>query len=113
VGFRAIRFVDTSRTVRLPGGKLEPRTIVTVIRYPAQGPSSRVDVAGAPPATGGGALLLVILGRGFAVTPGPYAQLLRARARAGYVVAAPIFPLGSANAPGGPNDQPSSTSRAT
>jgi dienelactone hydrolase len=46
----------------------------------------------------------VIFGHGFAVTPGPYAPLLDAWARAGYVVAAPIFPLGNANAPGGPNE---------
>jgi hypothetical protein len=38
------------------------------------------------------------------VTPGPYAALLDAWARAGYVVAAPIFPLGNAHAPGGPNE---------
>jgi hypothetical protein len=46
----------------------------------------------------------VIFGHGFAVTPAPYARLLQAWARAGYVVAAPIFPLGNANAPGGPNE---------
>jgi dienelactone hydrolase len=46
----------------------------------------------------------VIFGHGFAVTPTVYAPLLRAWARAGYVVAAPIFPLGNANAPGGPNE---------
>ena len=38
------------------------------------------------------------------MTPAPYAGLLQAWARAGYVVAAPIFPLGNANAPGGPNE---------
>jgi dienelactone hydrolase len=38
------------------------------------------------------------------VTPAPYARLLEAWARAGYVVAAPVFPLGNANAPGGPNE---------
>ena len=46
----------------------------------------------------------MIFGHGFAVTPGPYAPLLDAWARAGYVVPAPIFPLGNANAPGGPNE---------
>jgi dienelactone hydrolase len=52
----------------------------------------------------GGPYPLVIFGHGFAVTPGIYAPLLRYWARAGYVVAAPIFPLGNANAPGGPNE---------
>jgi dienelactone hydrolase len=77
---------------------------VTVIRYPAQGPASNVDVRGAAPARRAGPFPLVIFGHGFAVTPGPYSRLLEAWARAGYVVAAPIFPLGNANAPGGPNE---------
>jgi dienelactone hydrolase len=38
------------------------------------------------------------------VTPHLYARLLRSLARAGYVVAAPVFPLGSADAPGGPDE---------
>jgi fermentation-respiration switch protein FrsA (DUF1100 family) len=104
VGIRTIKFVDPSRTVRFPRHQPEPRTLVTVIRYPAAGPASRTDVPGAPPARGAGPFPLVIFGHGFAVTPRPYAPLLEAWARAGYVVAAPIFPLGNANAPGGPNE---------
>jgi dienelactone hydrolase len=104
VGIRTLTFVDTSRTVRVPGRKPEPRTLVTVIRYPAAGPALDTDIPGAPPARGSGPFGLVIFGHGFAVTPGPYAPLLDAWARAGYVVAAPIFPLGNANAPGGPNE---------
>jgi fermentation-respiration switch protein FrsA (DUF1100 family) len=45
-----------------------------------------------------------VFGHGFAVTPQPYAALLTAWARAGYVVAAPVFPLENADAPGGPNE---------
>jgi dienelactone hydrolase len=104
VGIRALKFVDRSRTVRYPGQKPQPRTLITVIRYPALGPASDVDRRGARPARDEGPFPLVIFGHGFAVTPGPYAQLLQAWARAGYVVAAPIFPLGNANAPGGPNE---------
>ena len=104
VGIRTLRFVDHSRTVQLPGQKPSARTLVTVIRYPAVGPVSAVDRPGAPAARAGGPFPLVIFGHGFAVTPGPYAQLLEAWARAGYVVAAPIFPLGNANAAGGPNE---------
>jgi predicted dienelactone hydrolase len=47
---------------------------------------------------------LIVFGHGYAVTPRPYAGLLRAWARAGYVVAAPVFPLGNAHAPGGPDE---------
>ena len=69
---------------------------------PGCGPAvAEVDVPGAAPARAPGPFPLVIFGHGFAVTPGPYASLLEAWARAGYVVAAPIFPLGNANAPGG------------
>ncbi len=53
---------------------------------------------------GGGPFPLVVFGHGYAVTPAPYAPLLRAWTRAGYVVAAPVFPLENANAPGGPNE---------
>ena len=102
VGLRTVTFVDTSRTVRFPGKPPEPRTLVTVIRYPAIGRGT--DVRDAPPARAAGRCGLIVFGHGFAVTPAPYARLLRAWARAGYVVAAPIFPLGNANAPGGPNE---------
>ena len=53
---------------------------------------------------GAGARPLVVFGHGFAVTPAPYSRLLDAWTRAGFVVAAPVFPLGNANAPGGPNE---------
>ena len=104
VGIRTLTFVDNSRTVHFPGRRPEPRALVTVIRYPAAGAASDTDVPGAPPARDAGPFPLVIFGHGFAVTPGPYAPLLDAWARAGYVVAAPLFPLGNANAPGGPNE---------
>ena len=104
VGIRTLTFVDRSRTVRFPGRKPSPRTLVTVIRYPALGPASRLDAPGATPARAQGPFPLVIFGHGFAVTPGTYARLLQAWAGAGFVVAAPIFPLGNAHAPGGPNE---------
>jgi poly(3-hydroxybutyrate) depolymerase len=85
---RVFRFVDRSRTIRLPDGKRAPRTIETTVRYPATG--------GPDP--------LVVFAHGFALTPAPYEALLNAWARAGYVVAAPWFPLEKANAPGGPNE---------
>jgi predicted dienelactone hydrolase len=47
---------------------------------------------------------LVVFGHGFATTPFRYVRLLRAWAAAGYLVAAPLFPLGNANAPGGPDE---------
>jgi dienelactone hydrolase len=89
VGERTVTLVDRSRTIVIPGRGREPRTLVTVVRYPLH---SR------------GPFPLVVFGHGFAVTPRPYAPLLTAWARAGFVVAAPIFPLENAHAPGGPDE---------
>jgi len=59
---------------------------VTVVRYPRSG----------------GPYPLIVFAHGFALTPAAYDRLLRYWARAGYVVAAPVFPHENANAPGGP-----------
>jgi dienelactone hydrolase len=104
VGLRVLRLVDTTRAVQLPDGQSEPRTLVTYVRYPALGAPSRTDVPDASPARADGPFPLVIFGHGFGVTPGLYARLLAAWARAGYVVAAPVFPLENENAPGGPDE---------
>ncbi len=104
VGVRTVTIVDHSRTVHFPGRAAAPRTLVTIVRYPALGRPGRTDVPDATPARAGGPYPLVVFGHGFSVTPAPYAQLLQAWARAGYVVAAPLFPLENANAPGGPNE---------
>jgi dienelactone hydrolase len=104
VGLRVLRLVDGTRAVRLPDGTSVPRTLVTYVRYPALGPAGGGDHTDARPARAAGPFPLIVFGHGFAVTPGPYARLLRAWVRTGYVVAAPVFPLGNANAPGGPNE---------
>lgn len=104
VGLRVIRLVDTSRTIELPDGETEPRTLVTYVRYPALGTPGETDVYNAPAASIDGPFPLVVFGHGFDVTPALYARLLQSWARAGYVVAAPVFPLENANAPGGPNE---------
>jgi dienelactone hydrolase len=104
VGLTVIRLTDTSRTIQLPDGSTEPRTLTTVVRYPALGSASGTDLRDAPAARAEGPFPLVVFGHGFAVTPALYAHLLQAWARAGYVVAAPAFPLEKADAPGGPNE---------
>lgn len=104
VGLRVLRLVDGSRTIRLKDGRSEPRTLVTYVRYPALGAPGATDVPNAQPAIAGGPYPLVVFAHGFAVTPQPYARLLQSWASAGYVVAAPVFPLGSADAPGGPDE---------
>ena len=87
-----LRLVDPSRTIKLPGGKREPRPVTTELWYP-------------PARDGSGPFPLIVFGHGFASTPWTYRYLLSAWAEAGYVVAAPVFPLGNANAPGGPDEE--------
>jgi dienelactone hydrolase len=83
-----IHVVDPSRTMVVDGRTVQ-RNFDVDIWYPVNSPSK------AP---------LIVFGHGYAVTPQPYRLLLRRWAKAGYVVAAPVFPLENANAPGGPNE---------
>jgi predicted dienelactone hydrolase len=99
VGKIVITFTDSTRHVVLPHRRRVPRRLQTVIRYPALGDPSSVDVRDAPPASG--PFPLIVFAHGFDVTPDTYARLIRAWAQAGYVVAAPTFPLTNAHAPGG------------
>jgi dienelactone hydrolase len=104
VGLRVLRLVDRTRTVSLPDGTRRPRTLVTYVRYPALGKPGQTDLRNAPVASAGGPFALIVFGHGFALTPAAYQRLLQSWARAGYVVAAPVFPLENANAPGGPDE---------
>ncbi len=97
-----LRLVDRSRSILLPNGRQTPRVVLTYVRYPAHGLGSPGDQRNAPASRG--PFPLVVFGHGFAVTPNIFGTQLRAWARAGFVVAAPLFPLGNANAPGGPNE---------
>jgi dienelactone hydrolase len=89
IGRAVFRFVDRTRVAHFANGTTRPRTLVTYVRYPR---------------AGRGPFPLIVFGHGFAVTPGIYARLLDAWTRAGYVVAAPLFPVENANAPGGPDE---------
>ncbi|MDQ6605502.1 MAG: hypothetical protein M3Z06_03030 [Actinomycetota bacterium] len=94
VAERTARLVDRSRTVSTASGRV-PRVLETIVRYP-------IARRAGEPARG---FPLIVFGHGFAVSPAPYSILLDAWAKAGYVVAAPVFPLENANAPGGPNEK--------
>ncbi len=104
VGLRVLRLIDTSRTIELPNGGSEPRTLYTEVRYPALGAPGGSDMPNAPAARSDGPFPLIVFGHGFDVTPALYARLLQSWARAGYVVAAPVFPLENADAPDGPEE---------
>ena len=84
---RVLNIVDHSRRATFRDGRSAPRRLVTYVRVPA-----------AP-----GPRPLVVFAHGFGLTPSVYAPLLDAWARAGYVVAAPLFPVENARAPGGPD----------
>ena len=104
VGLSVLALVDSRRRIALRNGSSRPRPLVTYVRYPALAGTGTGDLPGAPAARAAGPFPLVIFGHGFAVTPSIYQRLLRSWARAGYVVAAPVFPLENANAPGGPDE---------
>jgi dienelactone hydrolase len=104
VGLRVMRLVDSSRTITLADGSTEPRSLLTYVRYPALGAPGTGDLPGAPAARASGPFPLVVFGHGFNVTPSLYARLLHSWAQAGYVVAAPVFPLENPSAPGGANE---------
>jgi dienelactone hydrolase len=90
--------VDTSRSTPpwdgMPGKP--SRTLVTTIWYPAR-------ASGSVAATGEGPYPLIVFAHGLGGSPQDYRQLLTAWAAAGYVVAAPLFPLSSSQTPGGPD----------
>jgi dienelactone hydrolase len=92
----ALPLVDTSRQARSG-----PRVLTTSVWYPAAA-GSPDNVAA--PAAPGGPFPLIVFAHGYNVTPAAYAGLLRSWARAGYVVAAPTFPLTNPGAPGGPDE---------
>jgi dienelactone hydrolase len=105
VGLRTITVVDPRRVIRLPGGVTERRGLLVTVRYPALGAVTGTDIAGATPARADGPFPLVVFGHGFDIAPAYYARLLRAWARAGYVVAAPTYPRENPAAPGGPDER--------
>src|SRR3954471_20449055 len=103
VGKRSAPFVDPTR--KTPANGSEPqhdgRTLETLIMYPARGPArgDHSPVAGALPAPGRFPLVVYAHGLG----GGSESPYLREWAAAGYIVAAPSFPLTRQDAPGGPN----------
>jgi dienelactone hydrolase len=98
VGQTTMNFVDTSRATPAWGGMpaKASRTLVTTIWYPAQR-------SGSAAASGGSRYPLIVFAHGLGGSPQQYQQLLTAWAAAGYVVAAPLFPLSNNETPGGPD----------
>lgn len=106
VGLVEQTYVDDSRPTPANGDIAErpERTLVTKILYPAEGDAgSRSPVEGAVPDAAGGPYPLVVFSHGLGGSYEYYQALIQQWAAAGYVVAAPHFPLTYAGTPGGPN----------
>jgi len=103
VGVITLDLYDPGRPTVAGGRVLAPsRHLPTEVRYPAVGPRGGDEGAGAPLAAG--PWPLVVFAHGYDVTPDTYRHLLHAWAQAGFIVAAPAFPLEAAGGPLDEND---------
>ena len=105
VGVHRETLVDTSRPT--PANGSVPghpgRVLQTTIFYPARGPGGTVPRPGATPDRASAPYPLIVFAHGFGSNVESYQALLVRWAAAGYVVAAPLFPLTRDSAPGGPD----------
>jgi dienelactone hydrolase len=102
IGVTTRTFVDDSRPTDANGtcAELPSRTLVTTVYYPAAGGTPGAAQPDAAPA-GDGRYPLIVFAHGFSATADSYQALLEHWAGAGYVVAAPTFPLSSGTSPCG------------
>jgi predicted dienelactone hydrolase len=103
VGVRTETFVDRSRPTNANGSYpgAPTRTLPTTIWYPAEGTPGPTEQPDAP-AYDDRRFPLLVFSHGFTASGPAYGLLLRRIASAGFVVAAPTFPLSNGQAPGGP-----------
>lgn len=103
IGIRIESLVDRSRATAADGAVAghPGRTLVTTVLYPAQGTASGPPVSGAPADKAGGPYPLIVFAHGFGSDVTSYLPLLEKWAGAGFVVAAPLFPLTNSQPPGG------------
>jgi dienelactone hydrolase len=102
VGVTAVTLVDPSRPGPARGDTpaTPQRQIAVTVRYPTPGGPGSPDAEGAPAAPG--TFPLVVFAHGFDVSAATYAALEDQLASAGFVVAAPDFPLSSSVYAGDP-----------
>jgi len=96
-------FVDDTRPTPANGtfAGAPSRTLHTTIYYPARGKAGGTVKPGATPDRKHGPFPLILFSHGNNSFGAEYEPLLRQWASAGYVVAAPDYPLSNQNAPGG------------
>lgn len=98
VGTTVLDLADPTRAT----GTTPGRHLPTLVVYPTAGAPGPRESAGAAGLDGDWPL--VVFAHGYDVTPLTYAHLLHHLAQAGFVVAAPSFPLGTAGGPLDEND---------
>jgi fermentation-respiration switch protein FrsA (DUF1100 family) len=99
-------FVDQSRSTDANGSDapaLPTRTLPTVIYYPAKGTPTDQPVENAPANAKHGSYPLILFSHGLGAINVVYQDVLKTWASAGYVVAAPDYPLSNHRAVGGVN----------
>lgn len=103
VGRAEQTFVDDTRPTPANGSfaGAPNRTLHTTIYYPARGKAGDSVTPGAPPDRKHGPYPLIVYSHGHNSFGAEFEPLLRQWASAGYVVAAPDFPLSNKNSPGG------------
>jgi dienelactone hydrolase len=103
VGSETVNFVDHSRGTPANGSAPATpyRDLSTFVLYPAIGAPTPIPVASAPPASEGKPFPLIVFAHGLDSNGGIYRPLLQQWASAGFVVAAPTFPISNIAAPGG------------
>jgi dienelactone hydrolase len=100
VGMKTTTLVDSSRPTE---GVAPNRSLSTAIYYPAQGPPTDQPVENAPPDTKDGPYPLILFSHGLGARGVFYQDDIKTWVSAGYVVAAPDYPLSNQRAPGGAN----------
>jgi predicted dienelactone hydrolase len=105
VGAKHETFVDPSRATPASGSVPghPGRVLQTTIYYPANGTPQAAPVLDAQPDRGAAPYPLIVFAHGFGSSLSEYQALLIRWAAAGYVVAAPLFPLTRSDAQGGPD----------
>jgi fermentation-respiration switch protein FrsA (DUF1100 family) len=103
VGRTIQTFVDDSRPTMAAGTfpGAPNRTLLTTIYYPAQGTPGDAVVDDARPAKKNGPYPLILFSHGLTANARVYEEMITRWASAGYVIAAPDYPLSNTNAPGG------------
>lgn len=103
VGVTVMTFTDLTRSTAARGDReaLNTRPLTVVVRYPTVGMPGEDELVDAPayePAP------LVLFAHGFDISTNRYASLLHDIAAAGFVVAAPEFPMSSTVFDGAPDE---------